>query len=61
MNGLFITSILCLFLYYVVSLTPSFGIAFILFGLTIVSMVAGIYKEFDKKNEKKLSHIKIVK
>ena len=61
MNGLFITSILSLFLYYVVSLTPSIGIAFILFCLTIVLMVAGIYKQFDEKNVKKLSHIKVVK
>jgi hypothetical protein len=61
MNGLLITSIVSLFLYYVVSLTPSVGIAFILFGLTIVLLVAGIYKEFDQKNEKKLSHLEIVK
>lgn len=61
MNGLFITSILSLFIYYVVSLTPSIGIAFMFFCLTIVLMVAGIYKQFDKKHVKKLSHIKIVK
>jgi uncharacterized membrane protein HdeD (DUF308 family) len=61
MNGLLISSVLSLFLYYVVSLMSYFGNAFILSCLTIVLMVVGIYKQFDKKNVKKLSHIKIVK
>jgi hypothetical protein len=59
MNGLFIVSLVCLFSYYLVSLTHLSAIAFILFGLTIVSMVGAIYKEFDQKNEK--DYLKVLK
>ncbi|WP_394239008.1 hypothetical protein [Niallia oryzisoli] len=60
MNGLLFTSLSLLFSFYLVSLINiSPVIAFVLFLLTIVSMVGAIYQELGK--HRKIRHLTVIK
>ncbi|WP_158661046.1 hypothetical protein [Bacillus kwashiorkori] len=58
MNFYSITSLVFLFAFYVVSLTDSYGFAFLLFTITFVTMLAAIYTELGKE---KKTHLKVIK
>jgi hypothetical protein len=60
MNKLFISSLLSLVIFYVLSLTISFGTAFAIFCLTIVLMGGASFLEASKET-KRLKHLRLVK
>ena len=52
MNKLFITSLLSLFIFYVLSLTVSFGTAFAIFCITIVLMGGASFLEVSRETKR---------
>ena len=60
MNKLFISSLLSLFIFYVLSLTVSFGAAFAIFCITIVLMGGASFLEVSRE-KKRIKHLRLVK
>lgn len=60
MNKLFISSLLSLFIFYVLSLTVSFGTAFAIFCITIVLMGGASFLEVSRET-KRIKHLRLVK
>ena len=60
MNKLFISSLLSLFIFYVLSLTVSFGTAFVIFCITIVLMGGASFLEVSRE-KKRIKHLRLVK
>lgn len=60
MNKLFISSLVSLFIFYVLSLTLSFGTAFAIFCLTIVLMGGASFLEVGRET-KRIKHLRLIK
>lgn len=61
MNLSFAASVMFMLLYWVVSLTGSYGSALVLFVLTMITMGIGIYQALAKTDAKEQHHLKLVK
>lgn len=60
MNGLLLSSLFSLIIFYVLSISISFGTAFIIFGLTLVLMGGAAYLEVSLE-KKRIKHLRLVK
>lgn len=60
MNGLLFSSLISLIIFYVLSISVSFGTAFIIFFLTLILMGGAAYLEASAE-KKRIKHLRLVK
>ncbi|WP_428910914.1 hypothetical protein [Niallia sp. Krafla_26] len=60
MNGLLFSSLFSLFIFYVLSLSVSFGTAFFIFCITLVLMGGAAFLEVSAE-KKRIKHLRLVK
>ncbi|WP_338471706.1 hypothetical protein R4Z10_02740 [Niallia sp. XMNu-256] len=60
MNGLLFSSLVSLVVFYVLSITISFGTAFIIFCITLVLMGGAAFLEVSAE-KKRIKHLRLVK
>ncbi len=60
MNGLLFSSLFSLIIFYVLSLSVSFGTAFLTFCITLILMGGAAYLEVSAE-KKRIKHLRLVK
>ena len=60
MNGLLFSSLISLIIFYVLSISVSFGTAFIIFCITLVLMGGAAFLEASAE-KKRIKHLRLVK
>ena len=60
MNGLLFSSLFSLFIFYVLSLSISFGTAFVIFCVTLVLMAGAAFLEAGSE-KKRIKHLRLIK